>query len=539
MGGRGGETCSLLEVVDRIRGCCKSVALDPYLMEHLGQNVDGINVGVVGTYSTGKSSWINAWIGVELLPSEAGPTTQTVTVVRHGDGAEMTVVGATGEVEALGLGFPGPAGSEIFHGLMRAFPVDRMDLESKVWSHLLDNLDPPILVEISIPLDRALRSVCLVDTPGINAPDQRSLVVHTILPCLDLVVLVCDFRDAENAHGIDLLKQAKALELPTLVLVNKTDQRKRTEATVELRLEGLRDILRALGLDNVAVHGVCLQPCRDGPRWPTSNSLEGIGALAAELARATSDLEHVRARRLERLRGHLNAVVRNEVPGEGSISDRLHRAQAELEALGEQGRRLQKALQHANDALASMRGVPEDHQVVCELAPVKGLFDRVRDLHNPGFFMRLFGRGLQKQYKVEMAGLVQALNSHVAALLEPWNGQVVDALRGMSMVDAESTGRILTAFHPQLTKDKRLRKRHVEPVLARGFDAMVPLVRARAAAVVAVAAKQGEEVLKVETAALNLASQGKAEALRRVVAWKPIVDDLDAWYAAALQGRLE
>jgi small GTP-binding protein len=127
-------------------------------MDSLGQSIRQLDdlflLVIVGEFNAGKSAFINALLGEKLLKEGVTPTTSQITILRHGETSQPSLV-------------------EEGHTLM-LFPVD-------------------LLSELSI-----------VDTPGTNAVirQHEELTTHYI-PRADLVLFVTSvdrpFTESERA----------------------------------------------------------------------------------------------------------------------------------------------------------------------------------------------------------------------------------------------------------------------------------------------------------------------------------------------------
>ena len=101
-----------------------------------------LRIAVAGMVKAGKSTLINALLGEELAPTDAGECTRTVVWYRHGDRPRVTVFPIVGE------------------------PVP-VSVDGRPWSDL-DGIRSEEVerVEVEWPAD-GLRNLTLVDTPGI------------------------------------------------------------------------------------------------------------------------------------------------------------------------------------------------------------------------------------------------------------------------------------------------------------------------------------------------------------------------------------
>jgi predicted GTPase len=123
-------------------------------------------VAVMGEFSSGKSSFVNAFIGADVAPMGITPTTATINIVKYGRTRRARVVyrdNTSREIEGTGLS-------------QSLSDID--DNEARRVQH----------VEILMPID-VLERVNIVDTPGLNSilPEHEA-VARSFLQRADAVV---------------------------------------------------------------------------------------------------------------------------------------------------------------------------------------------------------------------------------------------------------------------------------------------------------------------------------------------------------------
>ena len=135
-----------------------------------------MNVLVVGEFSRGKSTFINALLGAPVLPAKVNPTTATINVIEGGDERSMTIVYRDGTKEKALL------------------PEERVNkfLDQHVTTR---NESSGAIQEIQITWPRAqLRLNCLiVDTPGVNdLDDMREELTYGYIGKADACIVILD-----------------------------------------------------------------------------------------------------------------------------------------------------------------------------------------------------------------------------------------------------------------------------------------------------------------------------------------------------------
>ena len=157
-------------------------------------------VTVMGEFSSGKSSFVNAFIGADVAPTGITPTTATINVVRHGRERRGLLVYLDGRTEEVEW-------DELFDRLRGLGEVAREIAR----------------VEIMLPLD-ILERVNLVDTPGLNSilPEHEE-VARGFIARADAVVWLFSAQQAGKASEREALASIRDQGVRVLGVLNKVD----------------------------------------------------------------------------------------------------------------------------------------------------------------------------------------------------------------------------------------------------------------------------------------------------------------------------
>ena len=160
-------------------------------------------VSVMGEYSVGKSTFINALLGAELLPTGEGVTTGTVVWLRYAEDERARVVYHDGHVlERNTLG--------AVDALVRE---DEEGQTARDIRHVELFLDTPILRRINI-----------VDTPGLNAPfPEHAETTEEFLEKSDAILFLFNVEAAGKANEGEFLEKVKSHRRKALAIVNQID----------------------------------------------------------------------------------------------------------------------------------------------------------------------------------------------------------------------------------------------------------------------------------------------------------------------------
>jgi small GTP-binding protein len=152
------------------------------------------NLVVLGEFNHGKSTFVNALLGRDLLPVGITPTTATINHLVWGEKASARAV--------------------LIDGNTRDIPADRLSEWVTGTGEQASNVH---YVEVRYPAPILQHNVTLVDTPGVNDLNlQRAEVTYSYVPRADAVVFLLDAGQ--------LLKQSERLFLEEKILTRTRDR---------------------------------------------------------------------------------------------------------------------------------------------------------------------------------------------------------------------------------------------------------------------------------------------------------------------------
>ncbi len=149
---------------------------------------------VLGEFNHGKSTFVNAMLGSDILPTGITPTTASINHVVWAQNPTARVMLLTGESRHLD-------------------PSQLKDWVTVAGGHASE----VSFVELGYPSDLLMNNVVLVDTPGVNdLNEQRAEVTYGYVPRADAVVFLLDAGQA--------LKDSEREFLRSRVLENARDR---------------------------------------------------------------------------------------------------------------------------------------------------------------------------------------------------------------------------------------------------------------------------------------------------------------------------
>lgn len=159
-------------------------------------------VTVMGEFSSGKSSFVNAFIGADVAPTGITPTTATINVVRYGRERGGRIIARDGATTELGW--------DELMAHMKALTPDGAKAIDRV--------------EILVPLPQ-LEKINIVDTPGLNSiQPEHEATARAFIARADAVVWVFTANQGGKASEKKALQSIRDEGKRVLGVLNKADQ---------------------------------------------------------------------------------------------------------------------------------------------------------------------------------------------------------------------------------------------------------------------------------------------------------------------------
>ena len=286
----------------------KSIAERLRAIEERTQNPSAqLILPLIGEFSAGKTSLINALTDSKVLEIASRPTTATLYQIFFGS-TENKAVALTAEGESVELQLDSMKNEE----LLKYPTINLFDTSTKV------------------PKD-----IIFVDTPGLSSPDPKHReVLISILPRVDAILLTVDANQPITRSLLAFVKEMHLAEKPIYLILNKTDT-KSTGELQDLKAGIARDI--DLPIDSI----VC-----------TSASTGGVSELQQLLTKIqgqkTQIIAKVDALRTKELIGELRSFIAEILRSSSSpkeLKEAVRAQERELERLQSNIRQLMERVE--------------------------------------------------------------------------------------------------------------------------------------------------------------------------------------------------
>ncbi len=365
-------------------------------------------VTVMGEFSSGKSSFVNAFIGADVAPTGITPTTATINVVRYGrerGGRILTRDGVT-----LELGW-----DALMAHLRALTPAAATAIDR---------------VEILVPLPQ-LEKINIVDTPGLNSiQPEHEATARAFIARADAVVWVFTAAQGGKASEKKALRSIHEEGKRVLGVLNKADQLSpgETEEVVTFIGGELGDLVEA-------IVPFAAREALEWKRDPAKHAKAGDGNWST-LSSALETRFFQQARQLKR--DACARTLRNVI-GEAQRSvdaTRLSASEAAEVARAARDELIASARTFADDAVLVERKALSDETALLYRRAAREVLDLVRPRRLP--FSSHTATTADRDY------LIALLQSGFEAAIEDGRRRVADDLRARSRL-AEPAARTLGA----------------------------------------------------------------------------------------------
>lgn len=178
-------------------------------------NNDSFKIQIVGTFKNGKSTFINALLGEDILPSKALPCTAVINEVKYGSEKSAVLTFCDPLPKHLLDCIPAPTLNHMkSHGLRNVPPmvIDPDNMEDYVTiptdgdPEEISEASPYRSVELLYPAEVLKDGVEIIDSPGLNECKERTKVTVEYLKYADAIIYLLDAAKACAENEMEMIE---------------------------------------------------------------------------------------------------------------------------------------------------------------------------------------------------------------------------------------------------------------------------------------------------------------------------------------------
>lgn len=182
---------------------CLSIQLEK-LQQLISDSSEKTMIMIMGEFKAGKSTFINALLGTELLVSDVTPATAMNTMLRYGDTFQSFIVYKNGTKEKI-----------------QQSELELLSAESDEASAYLRKKIDYLIVEIP---NNALENLTIIDSPGLSANnDEHTNATLRFLKRADDIIWVFKYGKVGKQSELNMLEKIKQEGIVPLGVVNGID----------------------------------------------------------------------------------------------------------------------------------------------------------------------------------------------------------------------------------------------------------------------------------------------------------------------------
>lgn len=208
-------------ILELIRGASFLKKLEDrqvYLGGALSDMATPLRLLVMGEFSTGKSTFINALLGENVMLTGASQVTAVNTKLVYGEKHSVTV--------------------HFKDDSTQEYRLDEFDRLTAETNRQGKKLRTGILrVERHVPAE-ILKQINIIDSPGLNAQDSHTKITKEAIPEADAVLWMFDIKDTAKESEFEEIRELPKKLMP-IAIVNKMDTVDEEEDDSETLIQGI------------------------------------------------------------------------------------------------------------------------------------------------------------------------------------------------------------------------------------------------------------------------------------------------------------
>lgn len=210
---------ALVSLINESSGIINNISLTQYAegLHQLGLKVesDTFKIQIVGTFKNGKSTFINALLGEDILPTKAVPCTAVINEIKYGESKKAILNFRNPLPTTLLSEIPAATLAHMkAHGMANVPPME-IDYD-RISDYVTIPVDgdpdeislksPYLSVELFYPSALLKEGVEIIDSPGLNENDERTAVTLEYLDKADAIIFLLDATHACAKDEMDTIE---------------------------------------------------------------------------------------------------------------------------------------------------------------------------------------------------------------------------------------------------------------------------------------------------------------------------------------------
>ena len=222
---------------------------------------DVFSLVVVGQFKRGKTTFINALLGKELLPVGIIPLTSIITVLNYGEDLQINAF------------FENGASKEIYLDELPLYVTEKHNPKNK------KGVDR---VEIAYPSPYLKNGVQIIDTPGVaSVHEHNTKTTYEYLPRADAAIFLVSVDPPLTQAELNFLRDLKKLVTKTFFIQNKIDTVNKNDCEESLAFS--KDVIeKEAGFDNAEIYPLSAKNALEGKITHDQEKIERSGLIEFE-----------------------------------------------------------------------------------------------------------------------------------------------------------------------------------------------------------------------------------------------------------------
>ena len=203
------------------------------------EQISHLKIAIVGQFSSGKSSFINALLGGEILPSGVTPVTAKVCEISYGENLGSTInqnnPQDTNHLQNLSQNPPKNSSQNLPQKLLQNLLIEvhykdsSIKLKPLAYLHQIDSIENATIshFKLQAPIE-LLKNITFLDTPGFNSQNQIDTdTTNAILREVDGIIWLSLIDNVGKQSEKDILQEhLKQYSAKSLCILNQKDRLK-------------------------------------------------------------------------------------------------------------------------------------------------------------------------------------------------------------------------------------------------------------------------------------------------------------------------